>query len=335
VLGPVLYFALFLIAFGGERLSGVERLSLYLIAWWGITSHATHLVLAVALCPFIAVVCAMQRKSRMHLIRVTVRIAAIIAVAAGSQLALHAYLYGHPSLNGERPPFLMARVIADGPGRWYLERNCSHLNWTICRHLDKLSGDPDNLLWSPDGLVQSAPKDEQEQMSREEMPLVIGTLREYPLAQFRQSALNFWKQLSLFGLYDLDPSSWVADEFPVVMPASRDAYLRSRQAQNLLPLEAFTSFQFWIVIASAAAIVLALIGLGRSASRELIALFSITGFVVVVNAATSGILSMPEDRLQCRVIWMVPCLAVLFGSALLAKLIAVRRAKGLGGKSIA
>ena len=40
-----------------------------------------------------------------------------------AQMALHGYLYGKPTLNGERPPYLMARIVADGPGRWYLEKN--------------------------------------------------------------------------------------------------------------------------------------------------------------------------------------------------------------------
>ncbi len=45
----------------------------------------------------------------------------MIVLAAASQFALYSYLYGRPSLNGDQPPFLTARIIADGPGRWYLK----------------------------------------------------------------------------------------------------------------------------------------------------------------------------------------------------------------------
>ncbi len=333
ILGAIAYLAFYLLAFARQTLSRLERCSLYLIAWWGIGSHATHLMLAAALCLLVAAILFVQRQSLRRVLCATGEVAVIVAVAAGSQLALNAYLYGHPSLNGERPPFLMARVIADGPGRWYLEKHCGELNWTVCKYVKNLNTDPDIFLWSPDGTWESASDDEQQQMLSEEIPLVIATIRAYPQAQISRSAGNFWEQLKTFGFNDLDPSSWVLDQFATVMPAARASYLRGRQARDLLPLDDMTTFYFWVVIGSLGIFAVFALLLGRALSARLAALTLTTVFVVIVNAAVTGILSMPEDRFESRVIWLVPFLSLLFALAWIDKWVGARQRKGASAQA--
>src|ERR1039458_654425 len=47
-LGPLLYLSIYLLVFARETLARWERISLVLISWWAITSHATHLLLAAS-----------------------------------------------------------------------------------------------------------------------------------------------------------------------------------------------------------------------------------------------------------------------------------------------
>jgi hypothetical protein len=162
-------------------------------------------------------------------------------------------------------------------------------------------------------------------MLREELPFVLATVHAYPYAQLSRSAANFREQFTIFGIYDFDPSSWVAEQFDSVLPASRAAYLRGRQAQNTLPLEGFTILQFWVVVASAGVIGISLVGLGRSTPGSFLALFAMTAYVTVINAAVTGVLSMPEDRFQGRVVWMVPFLAALLLWEWIGRLLAARR----------
>jgi hypothetical protein len=311
ILGSLLYLALYLLAFAKETLSRLERWVLYFIVWWGVASHASHLIVSSALCLFLAVVLMLRRQPLRRVFRTSGEAAVVIGLAAASQLALNIYLYGQPSLNGERPPFPMARVIADGPGRWYLERNCKELNWSICNHVHSLTADPDNFLWAPDGIWQSATDDEQADMLSKEMPLVLTTLRAYPKAQLYRSSVNFWKQLITFGLDDLRPSSWLEDQFATVMPHALANYRRSRQARYSLSLRTFTTFQTWIVIASLGIIAFLSVTVNRERSPELASLGIVISFVVIINAAITGVLSMPEDRFQTRVIWLVPLFAGL------------------------
>ena len=156
ILGPVAYLCIYLLVFARETLSRVEHLTVMVIAWWAIASHATHLMLATGLCVLFALLLVLRRPSMQNRLRAVGEVAVIAGLAAVAHLALHDFLYGKPSLNGKRLPFLMARVIADGPGEWYLEHHCGQVKLTICDYVDELPMDTDDFLWAADGIWQRA-----------------------------------------------------------------------------------------------------------------------------------------------------------------------------------
>lgn len=309
ILGPMLYLSIYLLVFAGNTLARAERWSLYVLSWWAIASHATHLMLAAGLCALLATLALFARGNRRKRLQSIGPVALVVLIAALAQLALNGYLYGRPSLNGERPPFLAARIVSDGPGRWYLERHCGEVKWVLCDHLDRLSSDPDNFLWGDDGLWQNLSESEGKRLMQEEMPFVLATVRAYPREQLARSAANFWDQLRVFGLFDLGPSSWMLDQFQPVMPAARTSYLASRQARDALPLEEFSSLQFWVVIVSLLIIAAFLPYLWRRRSSPLPGLAGVIFAAVIANALATGTLSMVEDRFQSRVVWLIPFLA--------------------------
>jgi hypothetical protein len=308
-LGPLLYLAIYLLAFARETLTAADRRVLYVIAWWAVTSHATHLMLAAGMCLILALLLVVDRREFRRRLRPVCEVAAIVALAAAAQLALHGYLYGEPSLNGDRPPFLTARIIADGPGRWFLEKHCAELKWVICDHVRNLPDDPDNFLWADDGIYQTASDSDSKRLVQEEMPFVLATLRAYPREQISKSAANFLGQLTNFGFDDLDASGWVLDQFDSVLPRARSSYVMSRQARNALPLDLLTSIQNWAVMASLAVIAVFAPLLWRRHSTRIVGLGVVIVPMVVANALLTGTLSMVEGRLQCRLIWLVPFLA--------------------------
>jgi hypothetical protein len=309
ILGPLLYLSIYLLVFARETLTRAERLTLYVISWWAITSHATHLLLAAGMCAILALLLVVDRRAFRRRVRPVCEVAAIVALAVAAQLALQSYLYGKPSLNGDRPPFLTARLIADGPGRWYLEKHCGELKWVICNHVHNLPEDPDNFLWGADGIYQNASSEESLRLEEEEIPFALATLRAYPREQISRSAANFWGQLKDFGFEDLDPSSWVLEQFGTVLPQARWSYLRSRQARNALPLDLLTSIQFWAVMVSLAVISVFVPLLWRRHSSRIVGLGVVIVSMAVANALVTGTLSMVEDRFECRVIWLAPLLA--------------------------
>jgi|SRR5579863_8066764 len=316
ILGPVLYLCIYLLVFARDELSRFDHVAVFLIAWWGIASHATHLMLAAGLCVLLTSLLVLRRPCMLGGRKAVGEVALIVLLAAAAQLALHGYLYGKPSLNGDRPPFLMARVIADGPGRWYLEQHCGEVKFAICDHVHNLSSDPDNFLWGADGIWQNADDDYAQRLSQEEMPFVMATLHAYPRQELAKVASAFWNQLTLFGLYDLDGSDWIVDEFDSVLPGGKRHYLRSREGRNDLPLEFFTSVQKWTTIASVVAIGALAPFVWRLKSARLAGLSCVIASTVLANALVTGPLSMVEDRFQARVIWLVSFLAGLFALVL-------------------
>src|SRR5277367_803995 len=82
ILGGTLYLCIYLLVFARKTLSRAERVALYAIAWWGVASHATHLLLAAGLCVLLAVLMAMRRPWRSF--RPVGEIAVIVLLAAAA-----------------------------------------------------------------------------------------------------------------------------------------------------------------------------------------------------------------------------------------------------------
>jgi len=312
ILGPVLYLCIYLLVFARDDLSRADHVAVFVIAWWGVASHATHLMLASGLCILLAMLLVLRRPFMQARWKAVAEVAFIVVLAAAAQFALNDYLYGEPSLNGDRPPFLTARIIADGPGRWYLEQHCPEVKLAICDHVHDLPSDPDVFLWGANGIWQNTDDDSAQRLRQEEMPFVLATLRAYPRQQLTKSAIAFWQQLAVFGLYDLDASDVVSDEYNNVFPGGRPHYLQSRQAQNTLPLEFFTSVGNWTILVSILMICAVAPFLWRKRSARIVGLSVIIVSTVIANALVTGPLSMVEDRFQSRVIWLLSFLAGLF-----------------------
>jgi hypothetical protein len=312
ITGPLLYLAFFLLVFARESLSRAERVTAGGIACWAVTCHSTHLILATGLCAVLTGVIVVQRRPLQRIVQAAGEMAGILAVAAAAQLALYGYLYGTPSLNGERPPYLMARMVADGTGRKYLEQHCGEDRWALCGRLQNLAGDADHFLWDADGGWGGASAEEQKELRREEMPLVVATIWAYPREQLGKSAGAFWQQLQTIGIEDLDPSSWVVEQFETVLPGKRAHYLASRQARSALHIEGFTAFQIWVVRSSLVLLIAFPPLVWRRASSRLVGLSVVVAFVVFANALVTGTMSMVDERYGSRVIWMVPFLIGLF-----------------------
>jgi hypothetical protein len=301
ILAPALVLAVFLLAFCWESLARAERCIVTAVAWLCIVSHASHLLLAAALCLVLTPVFLLQGRKWFA---VTARIALIMVVGIAAQLALNWYLNGRPSLNGERPPFLAVRVISDGPGRWYLRDHCNPPQFAICKYLSIAGDDSDPLLWT----IADAPEDEQQQILHEEMPLVLATVRTYPRQQLAASLRNFWRQLYTFDLDDFGADEYVKEHIGEISPGIRESYLRSRQAHDDMPIDLVTGIQLAAVIVSLIVILLAAGLWRRIRSWRLTGLSWLVALALLANAAITGVLSTVEDRYQGRMIWLVPLL---------------------------
>ena len=319
ILGPLLYLAVYLLVFAHDTLTTPERIAVAAIAAWGMSAHSTHLMLAAGLCVLLALLLALRWPPLSSRGRAVGGVAAVVLVVAGAQMALHGYLYGKASLFGNVMPYTMARVVADGPGRWYLQAHCGQLDWAICGRVHDLPDNDDDFLWTDGGVWQGASPAQQQQMLREEWPLVIATARAYPGAQLRISLANFGTELTEFGMWDFTPGPWIESELNKVLPGTLPRYLQTRQAQSRLPNIFFTTVQQWVVLASALAIGVLVPLLWRWRRWRMLGLIAVVVPVVVANAFLTAVLSEVDSRYQCRVIWLIPLAAALIALDLLGR----------------
>lgn len=303
ILGPLLYLCIYLLVFAPESLSRGERLTLIPLAWWAAASHVTHLILAAGMCVLLASLLVFRRRPNALRWQAVGGVAVIVLMAVAAQLALNAYLYDSPSLDHEQPPFLTARVIADGPGRWYLERHCGNSELAVCDYVKNLPRSTDSFLWDEDGIWQNASTEQQDLLRRQEMRFVMATLCVYPRQQLLISLHNFWRQLTTFDLSE-DASDLFLDG---ALPGA--GYAQGRQAQQKLPEELFTSVQSWTVITSIALIGVFTTFAWRRLSSRLAGLGVVILFAVIANAFVTGVLSEVNGRYQSRVVWLLPLLA--------------------------
>jgi hypothetical protein len=315
ILAPLLCLCVYLLVFANETLSRVQHWGVVSLTWWAITSHLSHLVLYTATCFFLISLWVIRSELMKNRGRQLAELLLILLVGVAAQEMLHFYLYGQPSLGGERPPYLMARIIADGPGRKFLQTSCPGAGFTICRYVDELPTDSDEFLWKEGGIWDGADDETAKKLREEEAGFVLATVKRYPLDVIASVIANFREQLFSFDLSsvtDITVSNrWIVQEFDNALPGGSSGYLQGSQAKDLLPSASFSALNRWTVALAIAAVILTLPSHRNRANSRLLALTILVFWTVIANAAITGCSSNGENRYQARVIWLIPFIGSL------------------------
>ena len=302
-----------------HALSRAERAGVLVILWFALVVHTSHELLAITLLPVGAVLLWwLGVPRRAAAIRLVV-IAATVLAAIGWNTS-----YGMivESQTGERlrhQPFLMARTLADGPGRRYLRQACAAgETYALCAFAKLPLDDSEDILWSDSpttGVFLQSDWATRVQLELDEPRFVLGVLAHEPWGQFRASFANFAKQLTLFRLDDpvKDPHYYMTDDYwaHTYLPDLIMGVAHCGRKGNACPSRMTPALSTWW---HGSVVIAALLVLGgtfatRRLPRPVIALALLVLAGVVLNAAITGVLSGPFARYQSRLIWLVPALA--------------------------
>ena len=231
--------------------------------------------------------------------------------------AMVKHTVGRPPVN---PPFLTARVIADGPGSRYAQERCLGQSFTVCRFAKRLPMSVDDFLWGPgvdNGVFQTASKDERRALADQDARFAVTAAAAYPLQQVTASARNAALQLVDTDLGDFNYDSHVRADFAATWPAGPRAALQTSLAyRQAWPLQTMWLLQTVVLLGSLAAIGVMATRASNSgpallepADALLLAVLIIVG--VLANGAVCGVLSTLYGRYQARVVWLIPLAAVL------------------------
>ncbi len=214
-----------------------------------------------------------------------------------------------------RPPFLTARLIADGPGQRFLQTHCAGSDFEVCRYQARTAHDSDLFLWSegPEGVFTIADAASRQRLSQQDVRFAVATFSAYPDRVLASTLAAFARQVRLVDLTLWRGKSDGGTFFNLAnLPdpvATRMANTRNAQGNMPVAVSEF-AIQIWVFV-SLALIMICLMSRtvpAGAARRHLAALLALTILAILANAAIAGGLSKPDARYNLRVIWILPLL---------------------------
>ena len=227
------------------------------------------------------------------------------------------------------PPFMMARVLADGPGRIYMRYACSHgEDYALCQFQKNVGSSTDLLLWSDRpkfGVFNIADRPTRVKLEQQEVRFVIGTVKYNPVGQFLASMKNWGLQFVAFQVDDplRNPAAYLRGRYwpTTFLPQLIPNFEACRPPGNCRPPFKFEFLAVWHGIVLGATILLLLWRLTREDVRQALgrrglrddseaarvaAVVLLLVLVAAINAAICGMLSGPFARYQSRLAWLLP-----------------------------
>ena len=243
--------------------------------------------------------------------------AAIVLLAASTGIAGEAvfsagvdHAMGQPPI---RPPFVTARLTADGPGTRYLHDTCPKNGFLLCRYVSRLPLPSDYFLWSKssaDGVFRAIPPAQRRQLAAEETRFVIATLLHLPGQTISKFFEGAYKQMNRTGLNEFNYGWIERNFFKNNLPP--DVYDQTTSTRAfILKVPAYEIARFTREIAILSFFICLWTMFDRRIPKPLRMAVAMILCGIIVNAFLCGGLSGAHDRYQARVIWLVPWIAYL------------------------
>jgi hypothetical protein len=317
VFAPIAILACAVLIAAGGCLTWAERLAWFVLLTAGVSFHESHMLVVAALLALalVANLLARQWSNRRGL----AVIGLALVVASLAQLSFDAAVKQVTGLPPLRRPFLMARLIEDGPAVRYLRESCPQSGFQVCAFLDRFPISSDKFLWAKDprtGVFGSAPPDIRRKLSTEQFRFTRAVLAYDPWDQLLVSLRDAALQLVMLRLPEFQYDDHERAAFESTIPSVHlQQMYKSRAFRGTMHLGRFTALLMTAYYCAAAFILVALVRReSRNTGMQPVRIVSIWVLIgVALNALMCGALSGPHDRYSTRVAWLVPLVALLIG----------------------
>lgn len=315
-----------------------DRVISSLIVLYSALTHTSHLLLLFLLTSGVAVTFIFAQRKTGSYSSIRNSLVVLLALSLLGVFGELAFSYGVRLTIGAypvRPPFLMARLIADGPGYDFLRKYCAVKTYSVCKYLDRLPASDGDFLWSTSptkGVFRVADLPTRQTLSSQQIPFAIDVFRSDPAGVIVSVAKDFFSQLFAIKLIAY-PSD--LKDFEASLPPFYFATMaRSRLAMNDGLLRDLTTLYASTYFISLFALLLTAvicfwpklqeklhIALQRKWRRILI----LVALAMIGNAAICGILSAPAARYQTRIAWI----PLFIMGAIGAEVLRMQKCKGI------
>lgn len=320
----------------GDRLGWASKAGVFLLLAASFSFHTSHsLTVMAALVPVAGILWALRAPRR----TLATGVILLLGAALASIVAGKAYVHAFELRTGHglgRPPFLMARLLADGPGREYLSHICTGPDtpFILCRFKGAALNRSDDILWEDKpglGVFNAVKPPEQLIMEQQEGAFVRGVIAYDPWGVTAAALRNWGRQLVKISSHDplRDPRQFLANEYwkttrlvemtphpeqcKPIGPGCKppfDMTLTKHWHELVMALSAL--FLAWRFTRPDARADLAdrTAPWTRPAVPLLAAVILVAG-ILVLNAGVCGVISGAFSRYQARIVWLWPAVAGL------------------------
>jgi len=220
-------------------------------------AHSSNLlVMGAVLAAFIAMSLG-RRQAAAPVLRSGALVLGAVCVGLAGELATAAVVQRSTGQAPIRPPFLMARLITDGPGADWARAHCASSPYVVCRYAANFGqGSSDDFLWDHDpriGVFSVASRDERVALAQEQLAFARDVVAAYPWRVAADAARNFGRQLTLTGISQFTYGPAEVDYFAHKIPATDFAHLKDTlAAARRFPNTRLASVQALVSVLSAA-----------------------------------------------------------------------------------
>lgn len=323
IMAPVLILAVATLAAFAPRMGWGELALAFGLGAVAVTTHLSHLGIILLLLPVVVVAALLLPGPRRWLAPALV--AGMAAVAFAEQGALRVAADAAGSGEVVYSPFLVARLIEDGPGLDYLERHCPDAAIPACVLHEALarSDDPRRLRAASIGFQRTPgvgsflllPSEDQRDIAAGQVDFFLDVLRERPLATVGAFLENSLQQAALTSVDMTLQTDEMVDHAAAHRALGVSAIDHGRLTERTGWVDAADTLHAALYIVSTLALVVAML-LPRTPAplRTFLALVLLG---ILANAFVCGGVSTPASRYGARVAWLLPVAAVLAGAVLL------------------
>ena len=303
--------SLFVLVLHGDKISGVEKCSLFGFTAFAAATHSATLAVLLGLCcvGWIARTLVAARIAVSGLLQGSLTVVAGAAMLLAANFALSGQFAWTPGGYG----VAFGRMLQDGIVARYLRDHCPEQKLKLCPYREELPDTADRFLWGHSMFDKLG----RFQGLNDEMGFIVThSLAEYPGWQAEAAIVATARQLVDVATGE-GTDQWIPHTYGIIeryLPAQLTPMRAARQQHQGINFTALNWVHVPVALASMLLVVAVLAtAIWRRRPDDLTLLAATVLLALLGNAFVCGVISGPHDRYGARMVWIATLVVLIAG----------------------